>query len=420
MIVIQHNSAEAEPVTIGGAPLHQLLTNSMPELVEAVLDGLVEQLPDYRHLPSEQISGDIRRIIERNMRAVAEAVRTGTAISPATLAELREAVAQRAEEGVPIDAVISAHHLGLQVVWEKLSAYVGPDDVRSLIAFNRMQLAYLRDVTATVATGYFQERHAMFGDRYLARQSLLSAMLDGSEIQQTAQRAGISLPHAYFVLAIELGSHPDETHAAVDATVAGRRKLRRMRSEMERRVREPVLSALSTTGGTALVPCAQLEADAEDWDRLLRLVKSAEHQADTGITAGVVIASPEEVCEAVPTARGILDAAMSSGRSPGTYRMADVALEYQLAQAGPARDELAMLLLPLEEKPELMTTLRAYLRSGLSRRHTAKRLHLHPNTVDYRLRKIASLTGLDTTEAAHLPRIHAALTAYGARGALML
>ena len=60
---------------------------------------------------------------------------------------------------------------------------------------------------------------------------------------------------------------------------------------------------------------------------------------------------------------------------------------------------------------ELLTTLRAHLDGGLNRRHTARTLHLHPNTVDYRLRRIARLTGLDPTRPADLLRITAAVAA---------
>jgi sugar diacid utilization regulator len=77
---------------------------------------------------------------------------------------------------------------------------------------------------------------------------------------------------------------------------------------------------------------------------------------------------------------------------PGLYRLDDVALEFQLSQPGPARAKLAALLDPLRENPELLTTLRTYFHSGLSRRRAAAQLHLHPNSVDYRLRKIAVRT----------------------------
>jgi len=85
-------------------------------------------------------------------------------------------------------------------------------------------------------------------------------------------------------------------------------------------------------------------------------------------------------------------------------------LEYQLSQPSEARDRLAGLLDPLDDYPELLETLLVYLSMG-GRRPTASKLHLHPNTVDYRLRRVQALTGLDATAAADVSMLEAAITA---------
>jgi DNA-binding PucR family transcriptional regulator len=86
-----------------------------------------------------------------------------------------------------------------------------------------------------------------------------------------------------------------------------------------------------------------------------------------------------------------------------------VLVEYQLTRPSAARARLAGLLDPIDA--DLLSTLRAYVDNGLSRQRAARLLHVHPNTVDYRLRKIAVQTGLDATRPADLPRIAAALAA---------
>ena len=48
---------------------------------------------------------------------------------------------------------------------------------------------------------------------------------------------------------------------------------------------------------------------------------------------------------------------------------------------------------------QLHDTVAAYLEFGGSLETTARALHVHPNTVRYRLRKITGLIGLDPTEA---------------------
>jgi DNA-binding PucR family transcriptional regulator len=40
-------------------------------------------------------------------------------------------------------------------------------------------------------------------------------------------------------------------------------------------------------------------------------------------------------------------------------------------------------------------TLVAYVGSNLDRRQAAEQLHVHPNTLDYRLKQVRELTGVD-------------------------
>lgn len=75
------------------------------------------------------------------------------------------------------------------------------------------------------------------------------------------------------------------------------------------------------------------------------------------------------------------------------------------------RELLSALLDPLQDNPDLLPTLELYLAEGLNRRRTAALLHVHPNTVDYRPRRIVALTGLDPGNPGDLQHIGAAFAA---------
>jgi DNA-binding PucR family transcriptional regulator len=107
----------------------------------------------------------------------------------------------------------------------------------------------------------------------------------------------------------------------------------------------------------------------------------------------------------------VLDIVRTNRYSAGLYRLEDVLLDYQLSRPTSATPALAALLTPLERNEDLLTTLRLHLDNELNRRRTARMLHIHPNTVDYRLRRIATLTGLDPAIPSHLPLLVAALAA---------
>ncbi|KUJ54424.1 hypothetical protein ACZ90_65515 [Streptomyces albus subsp. albus] len=407
-------AGEQSTITFGGTPLRQRLSSSVHELAASIIDELSERLPVYSKLPPEQLHSDLSRIVEQSIRHFVKVLSTGELPGPAQLAALRESAAKRAEEGVPLEAVISAYHLGAQVCMDRMAPSAEPADLPSVFATNRLVLQYLQLMTSAASAGYAQERQAAFGEEHSARQTMLAALLDGAPAQEAAGRAGIRLPACYLALGLRLGPHPDELRAGANTTVAARRKLRRARVELERHVGGVVLTMLSPDGGVALIPreTSPRELGAKDWDWLTSVLRHMGQVSGAQITAGVVATRPEEVAGAARLAVEVCEVAVLFDRPPGVYRLADVALEYQLSRPGPARDELAALLAPLAGKPELLETLRAFMAGPIDRRQTAAALQVHPNTVDYRLRKVAALIGLDTSRPADLPTIRAALIAH--------
>lgn len=378
-----------------GDELSELLLRDRQALVREVLAAVQAQLPEYRELPAEALRGDISTVIETTLLQFVEILRTGELPDAAALSALRESAARRAEEGVSVEAVLAAYHLGIEVVWDRFADRPAEELIRS----NRFLLRFLRLVTAAVTAGYLEERQIMFGDEHAARQAVLAALLDGAPAGDVAARGGFRLPVAYEVLAVAIDRHPDEETPGIDARVAARRKVRRVRAELDRRSREPVLAALSDEGGLALVPAGGEAVPA--------LVHELGRVAGAGVRAAAVLAEPPAVAAAARTAREVLDVVLAGHHPPGLYRLDDVLLEFHLSRPSTAAPALAALLDPLAERPELLETLSCWLRTGQNRRRTASELHLHPNTVDYRLRKVAELTGLDPQQ--HLITIETAM-----------
>jgi sugar diacid utilization regulator len=82
-------------------------------------------------------------------------------------------------------------------------------------------------------------------------------------------------------------------------------------------------------------------------------------------------------------------------------------LRDSLAVGGP----LSMLDDPLRSGADLRRTLVTWLEHGGDVRAAAHRLHLHPNTLRYRLRRAAEITGLDLEDPLQRLVAHVALTA---------
>ncbi|MFE2043912.1 PucR family transcriptional regulator, partial [Streptomyces sp. NPDC059477] len=66
---------------------------------------------------------------------------------------------------------------------------------------------------------------------------------------------------------------------------------------------------------------------------------------------------------------------------------------------------------PVRQRPELMATLRAWLAERGSRQSVSEQLHLHRNSVGYRVRQIKNLLGTDPLLPAASAELHLALTA---------
>ncbi|GAA5215836.1 PucR family transcriptional regulator [Streptomyces thinghirensis] len=402
----------ASPTGIGGEGLREYLLGSARRLEAAVLERLTAELPVYRKLPAEQLSGDVTRMIRRSINDFVQALRSGRMVGPEELALLTSSATRRAEEGLPAEAIVSAYFLGARLCCDDVAATASPEDLPAVNAMYSLLLEYLQHVTTAVTAGYLQQMQITVGERHGARQLLLTALLEGRVDEEAAREAGLTLPPSYLVIALAIAPHADEHTPGVDANAAAMRKLRRLRTELALHSRGAALSSLTTDGGLVLLPSdtGPTGFAPSHWNDARSLLSRLQRAAGATVLAAAVPALPGDVAETCPVVTELAHIATASAHPPGLYRLEDLALEYQLSRPGPARAHVARLLDPLDAHADLLLTLTAFLRHGLDRRATAEALNVHPNTVLYRLRKITGLTGLDATRPTDLPVLHAALT----------
>ncbi|MFD4603850.1 PucR family transcriptional regulator [Streptomyces sp. NPDC058464] len=395
---------------VGGEPVHLRLTGMVPVLARRIVLSFVDTIPIYRQLPDEEIQGDIARVVEDSLLLVARLLGERRDPLPEELSELVDSAARRAEEGVPLEAVIAGYHLGMRQLWDALVEPAAPGDLTDVLSANRLVMRFLGAAVEAICEGYLLERQSMLNQEQHARDMVTSVLLRGESPAEPAANAGIRLADLYLVMPLRLGEHPDEAERGPGGPIAGRRKLRRVRAALERFTAEPVLSVLDHGGGIVLVP-VDSAGTSWDWGTVGTLVADIGRAAGVDITATAELAAPDGVKDAAQLARQVLDVVRAFGRPPGLYRLPDVLLEYQLTRPGEGRTALAALLEPLADHPDLAHTLDVYAASRFDRRGTAAALHVHPNTVDYRLRRVAHLTGLNPADPVDMQRLAAALAA---------
>ncbi|MEV0064529.1 helix-turn-helix domain-containing protein [Nocardia sp. NPDC050718] len=376
----------------------------MRTLTGQLVGHFVDNVAACATLPGDEISGDITTVIRTCLEIVSGVV-DGDDVSE-KMHRLAAAAAGWAHEGVPIDAILHAFYEGLRLSLDlerDRDAALDPD---TLIDGFRTAMAISDLLCTTVARAYILEHRVVSGQHHTAVHTLTSALLAGQPTATMSRECGIAIAGAYQVVALSIREHPDERDKRLNAGVVARRKLRRVQSVLAQRFGGPVLALLSVDGGTVLIPTELAAEEALD-----ALIAELSQSARTEIMATLISAQTSEIPDAAKRAHELLDVVERLNCAPGLYRFNDLALEYQLTRPGPGRARLGEILAPLDDHPDLYETLRVYVANNMNRRHTARALHIHTNTVDYRMRRITHLTGIDPSHSSGLWQLRSALIA---------
>jgi hypothetical protein len=393
-----------------GVTLSVRVERQLDPLARRMLAELVRQIPLYSHLPQEQLQGEILDILNYNLAVFFRILREGGKPSADDLAEIRASAARRAEERIPLEAVLTAYHVGALVAWQALCEEARPDERDELLDLATHVMGYIEAVTSGVAGAYLEERQAIYGEEREARRALAESLLADGGSDAAAQRSGQPLAPGYLVAALHIATTPDETDEGVEGAVASRRKLRRLEQVLFAGWRD-ALSLLGASGGTVLIP-VRTESAGPEYERLPELLTSLGDAAGAEVTAGVSFRPGlAGVAVAGTEAAEVLRLALELGRPPGMYVLDDLLVELLVSRPSDAGDRLAAVLAGLDRGPELLETLQGYFDADLDRRSAAAALNIHPNTLDYRLKRISELTGLSTSSARGLQVLGAALVA---------
>ncbi|WP_330277135.1 helix-turn-helix domain-containing protein [Lentzea sp. NBC_00516] len=107
---------------------------------------------------------------------------------------------------------------------------------------------------------------------------------------------------------------------------------------------------------------------------------------------------------------------VAAGRRPsGSYSISDVLVEYAVIRHEGVAQNLAAVIKPLRAHAVLWETLTALIDADYNRNKAAKNLFIHRSTLDYRLQRIASVTGCDPTSGRGVQLLTTALIADSVR-----
>ena len=379
-------------------------TSESDHLADLLLSRLSSSVPPFTALPRPLINGEVKAVTRMCMRWTVQRCADGTVPEQPTF--LQTAAARWTRADIPIEQVLQAVHAGVQAGLEMLLPRLGESSYEQVVTWTAAALELSNLCTSTISRAYVREINASSAEHRIAVHTLASALLGGHASSKIARECGSPVAEEYYVLAVQVGSHPDESRRDLDRHVVAGRKLRRIQSALTHHFRDRALATLSVEGGTVLLPttaCAEGE--------LAAAIEATARRAGAPITAIMTRCAHTAIPMAARQTHDLLDTTASIGIGPGLHKFDDLALQYQLTRPGIGRHILQARIAPLDDHPELMRTLQVFFETDMNRRRTARTLNIHPNTIDYRMRRIGQLTGLSPTRSEGLWYLRSALVA---------
>ncbi|GHE43776.1 PucR family transcriptional regulator [Streptomyces griseoaurantiacus] len=380
------------------------LLDDLPELTERLLAALREQEPAYRTALGRDPEG-IRQEAHRSLRHSVASLLDPRGTREAARRCTWRIGTVRAEEGLPLDALLHAFRLGGSLVWQALveeTSRTAPEDTRLLIHVAADVWNFVDEHCTLVAEAYRQAERHLLWRRENRQRVLAAALLDGTsriaDLPETARALGLPEDGRYVVLAVAGPGRPrtGEDGALRAALVpAGARVHWQTGAEADH--------------GIVLLP----EGDAEALPR-----PGAEPLAGARVGIGAVA----EGLAAVGEARAQADLALGICPPGGGHVRLDEHLPEALLLASPelgaalvARVLGGLLAVEPGEREVLLATLAAWFACEGSARRVGERLFCHRNTVLNRLRRCERLTGRLLGRPADAAELSLALTAHRLR-----
>ena len=401
-------------------------------------DDAYRQLAEvYNHLTSLALLGaDVAKVTE----ILAQRIGQGVAVLEASLDPIAMSVppgVPAIPEGWPVSDPRLARMLG--ALGERRRAVRLPAAGPNLPALVAGPITVAGEIVAYVVTFESSEpaRHADFDllvtehaatviavvmshDRALAdvagqvREDLIDALLVGrvrtaDDRQRWAQHIGYhqDIPHRCVVIAIDSMDFVDEDAGAASNTASGLR--RSVYRTAVRSVAARAPSAIVTARREEVVVLAPLDPRGPAGLGARKLADALAGQLSIqhprlAITVGVggVCSHVDQVSHSYEQALRAINAARSLGRSGRAVAFEDLGLFRLLLQVPQIEDlrefarEVFGDLLEYEKKHKvgMLRTLSAYLRHNGSFHSAGEELHVHKNTVRYRLTRIEEISGL--------------------------
>lgn len=344
---------------------------ALGEVVTATVDAIRAEVPAYARAWSEDIRPVVQRGTEMALARLLDLFGTDAdALDSRAARFYRRIGAVESEQGRSLDALLSAYRVGARVAWERFSARAleAGVDTDDLVTLAEAIFVYIDVLSTASATGHANQE----GQRDVLRSRLVQALLDGEALtdplamQDAADAAGWTIPERMAVAVVPLAPGREPTPPP------------------------EVIAVIENGEAIAIVP------DPSGPGRRRSLERSWE---GSQVFVGTV-RPPAEAATSLLHARRV-QRLVQWGRVPDTRivvatdHLAElvIAADAELLQELRERVLRPLAGVPAGKRPALEQTLAAWLGWHGDRARIAAALHVHPQTVSYRVQRLRELFG---------------------------
>lgn len=372
------------------------------EIAREMVARYRREIVDYAVSTEEFLELEVLAVTRRVLTHVLDNI-AANAISPSEKqnAELRRMLARRPHQGVALPSIQHAFRLFSEHLYDELSAAASPertDELLAVVQGGRVMMRFAHVVIGIVTQAYLDEMEDVRGDREIVSRSLLDSVLAGRSSSPSTKRDA-------HILGIDLIAQ--NVVVVARAPIGETQRPRTLRAAAKA-LRQELLRHLEA--GRALVGIREGEVvclcpapKALDGRRAADAAHAAAGALDElGMSIGVSSwhALAEEIPGAYAQAREAADFAIRTGVHTRAVVYDDVLVDHVLRENENAARLIAAALGPLREydarrDTRLTDTLRAYVDANFCITPAARALHIHNNTLLYRLQRVRELTGRD-------------------------
>jgi hypothetical protein len=367
--------AQIDPWRALPAEIADAIEPELPAATEEILATIAREVPEYARPLEGGFGVAIRTGVSEALRQFVALIRDPDAGREAGRDVYVGLGRGEFREGRTLDALQSAYRVGARVAWRRVSAAGrrGGADAEQLGLLAEAIFAYIDELSADSVEGYAQAQREQEGERQRRRRELLALLLrdppaEEPELRAAAQAAGWRLPRSAAPLAVAQGGL---------ARVARR------------------LSVDALVGSVDGVGCALVSGTAGP-SRAAELERATE-----SVTAAI---GPSVPRAELPSSWALAKAALRAAEAGAVGGASPVKVEDHLAdllilESGGLAERLAQSrLAPLAEltpsaRGRMEETALAFVQHGGNAAAMARALHLHPQTIRYRLTRLRELFG---------------------------